>query len=62
MENSKKELLKSVGFEKEIENVENGKCPFCGKPVNEKDFKDELSRKEFHLSGMCEKCQNDFFD
>ncbi len=38
------------------------KCPFCSKEVSEKDFRDELSLKEFHISGLCQECQDDFFD
>ena len=40
----------------------NAICPFCNKPVNENEFKDELSRKEFEISGLCQSCQDDFFD
>ncbi len=38
-----------------------GNCPFCSKPINESDFRDELSKKEFKISGICQKCQDDFF-
>ena len=37
-------------------------CPFCGREVDMSDFKDELSIKEFHLSGLCQTCQDDLFD
>ncbi len=43
------------------ERVAAGLCPFCGKPVNQADFKDELSRKEFGITGICQACQDDFF-
>jgi len=39
---------------------EVGKCPFCELEVQD-DFKDELSRKEFSLSGLCQGCQDEFF-
>ena len=38
-----------------------GNCPLCAKPINEADFRDELSKKEFKISGMCQKCQDDFW-
>lgn len=38
-----------------------GKCPFCGKPVDPNSFRDELSKREFQISGLCQKCQDDFF-
>lgn len=41
---------------------EEGLCPFCGKEVSIDEFKDELSRREFEISGMCQECQNEFFD
>lgn len=38
---------------------EQGKCPLCTKPVGE--FRDDLSRKEYSISGMCQDCQDEFF-
>lgn len=38
-----------------------GLCPFCKAVVNENDFQDELSKKEFRISGLCQKCQDEFF-
>ena len=38
---------------------EQGKCPSCSKPVGK--FRDELSEKEFHISGMCQGCQDNIF-
>ena len=34
-------------------------CVSCGKPAT--DFRDELSRKEFGISGLCQRCQDEFF-
>lgn len=48
-------------FEKMLDNKANGKCPFCGKTVNEHDFHDELSKKEFKISGLCAECQEEVF-
>lgn len=56
-----KEILKALGFEKEFKLVEQGKCPFCEKPVSIEDFDDELSKKEFKISGLCRGCQNKTF-
>lgn len=56
------ELMRKL-FPKQMENRDNGKCPFCGKDINpETEFRDELSRKEFKISGMCQACQDDFFE
>ena len=53
--------MQSIGFEKEVELVENHQCPFCKKPVDENSFKDQLSKREFKISGLCQKCQDGVF-
>lgn len=45
-----------------LDDKDNGICPFCKKPVNIDEFRDDLSRKEYRISGLCQKCQDDFFD
>ena len=35
-------------------------CTACGNPVI--GFKNEISAKEYTLSGMCQKCQDSFFE
>jgi hypothetical protein len=62
MEESKKEILRKAGFGTEVEAVESKMCPFCGKKIDpEKEFKDELSRREFGISGLCQGCQDGVF-
>lgn len=43
-------------------NVEFGKCRTCGKEINPGHFRDRLSAKEFRISGMCQKCQDEVFE
>jgi hypothetical protein len=57
MKKGTKEILKQAGFAKAVESVEHGFCPTCGKPISYSDFRDELSRKEYQISGMCKDCQ-----
>mgnify|MGYP003147777180 CR=1 FL=1 len=57
-----KYIMRTMGFGDQVDLVEKGKCPFCKKQVEPGKFKDELTLKEYRISGMCEKCQNDFFD
>jgi len=38
---------------------EKGLCPICYNPVGK--FKDKLSEQEFHISGLCQKCQDSVF-
>ena len=56
-----KELMKAAGFGVEVELVEQDICPFCHKPINKDDFIDELSRREFKITGCCQSCQDDLF-
>lgn len=41
--------------------IDNDKCPHCEKDIKEEEFKDELSKKEYSISGMCQKCQDEIF-
>lgn len=49
-------------FPNETKLVSQGKCPFCSKEVTKEEFRDELSFREFKISGMCQSCQDDFFN
>ena len=40
---------------------QNGKCPFCGKDMENAEFRNENTLKEFKISGLCQKCQDEFF-
>ena len=53
--------MKSMGFGDQVSLVEKGKCPFCKKQVDPGKFKDELTLKEYRISGICEECQDGFF-
>lgn len=40
----------------------NGKCPMCGKEIDvSTEFKDNLSIKEYFISGLCQSCQGKAF-
>lgn len=55
-----REIMKQAGFGVELARIDAGQCPTCGEAVG--TFKDELSRREFGISGMCQKCQDETFD
>jgi DNA-directed RNA polymerase subunit RPC12/RpoP len=40
-------------------NIENNKCATCGREIG--TFRDDDSRKEYSISGMCQKCQDSVF-
>jgi hypothetical protein len=48
-------------FPKAADDVRNSICPFCKESIDPDSFKDELSRKEFGISGLCKKCQDSVF-
>ena len=50
------ELLKRVTGRDRRESIRSDICNLCGEPA--KDFHDDLSRKEYTISGMCQKCQD----
>ena len=57
-----KDIMKSMGFKREVEQVEQGNCPFCKKAIHPNtEFRDELSLKEYRISGLCQKCQDKTF-
>lgn len=56
-----KDIMWALGFGPEVHAVERGECPFCHKPVVQTEFRDERSRREFHISGLCQKCQDEVF-
>lgn len=57
-----KKILVSAGFKKEVQLTEIIRCPFCEEFVILEDFIDTLSIKEFRISGLCQSCQDDFFN
>ena len=60
--NMNEKMMRQAGLDTEVDLVKGGKCPSCQKLINHSDFKDALSKKEFGISGMCQKCQDEFFD
>lgn len=40
------------------DNRAKGHCPQCHQAVTEDDFRDLLSRREWKISGLCQKCQD----
>lgn len=55
-----KEIMKSL-FPNEVKAVEANLCPMCKKEIDFNEFKDELSRREFKISGLCQHCQDSIF-
>lgn len=45
----------------EIQIIGGYKCTTCGADIGIGHFKSELSVREFRISGMCQKCQDEVF-
>ena len=43
------------------EKIESKQCVFCDQKVELDSFDSELSQREFHISGICQACQNETF-
>lgn len=41
--------------------IQEDRCPLCKEKIKEEEF-DELTRKEYSISGMCVDCQLKMFD
>ena len=43
-------------------SIRNGKCVFCPTTgLSEDSFRDDVSRKEYTISGLCQDCQDKVF-
>ena len=51
-------IMRKAGFGEEMDAVEKGNCPFCFKPINMDDFRDDESIAEYNISGICQSCQD----
>ena len=40
-------------------SIESNTCVMCGAPAQ--TFRNSISRTEYTISGMCQKCQDDLF-
>lgn len=55
-------IMRQMGFGAAADAFSRGECPFCGTMVDvDKDFRDEVSRREFKISGLCQACQDETF-
>ena len=43
------------------DRIINGCCTFCDEFIESDEFDNELSAKEYSISGMCQSCQDETF-
>ena len=53
------DLLTSIAGISRQDAAALGICTWCKKPID--GFRDEISEREYHISGMCGDCQDEFF-
>ena len=53
-------LLSSFAGKDRQLTIRKGLCMTCDRKTSAL-FRDDLSRKEYAISGMCQECQDDFF-
>ena len=59
MDQVKEEMAFSLFGRSRTLAIAGGQCVKCGQPAV--DFRDELSRKEYNISGFCQSCQDEIF-
>lgn len=55
------DIMTKLGYGKQVEAKNNGICPQCNAKVDPTSFRDELSAREFKISGLCQTCQDEVF-
>jgi len=56
-----REIMRALGFKREINLVDSGKCPLCGKEVGKIKFRTKQDYEEYLISGMCQECMDEMF-
>lgn len=52
-------LTKQAFSRSRTASIQGDKCVICGGPAA--GFKDEISKREYEISGLCQRCQDDTF-
>ncbi len=51
-------LLIALGFQKEVACIKAHTCPLCNTEIDMSKFRDECSKREYKISGICQVCQD----
>ena len=57
MEKVLDDLTKKIFNKSRTETIKTNQCMTCNKPAT--GFRDDISRKEYTISGMCQDCQDE---
>lgn len=55
-------IMRQMGFGRQMDMVSMGRCPRCGKLVNPSTFRDAESLREFNITGWCQDCQDEYYN
>lgn len=56
-----KPVFQHPDFRVEALYTQLGLCPMCQSPIGENEFRDDLSKREYSISGLCQACQDEIF-
>ena len=56
------QIMRELGFGRQVDLRSQCKCPFCCMDVVLEEFRDDLSLREYKISGLCQSCQDSMFD
>ena len=49
-------------FPEKTRRAKSGRCADCNEPITSTDdFKDAISIREYSISGLCQRCQDEIF-
>lgn len=54
-------LIKEVLGINRVESIQSDKCVFGEPPHDATTFRNEISRREYRISGICQSCQDAIF-
>ena len=61
LQSSINKFAKKTFGKSQTEAREQKICVICHNEIKDEDFRDDISRKEYDISGLCQKCQDDTF-
>ena len=53
-----RDIMRAAGLGKQVDRVEAGLCPICGKKIIVDESWSKIGLAELRISGMCQVCQN----
>ncbi len=55
------QILTNLTGKDRVQTITDGHCMTCRNEFVSENFRDELSEKEYSISGMCQECQDQVF-